>query len=277
MANVAQHVVGVKNRIKNHRLSLVAAGVAFYIFLSIFPAMASAISIYGLVADPDTVKTHIDALSAFMPEEVLAVLSERLIALAETADRALTVGLVGGIMVSLWSANKAMKAIAKALNIAYDAKEKRGFVKLNLTTLGLTLLSTVVFIIAISTVVLIPILLSSLLTDQTAEIFTTAMSWILFLFILIAMCLLLYNIAPDREGKNWRELLPGAVLAAVLFSIASVGFSFYVANFGEYDEQYGALGAVVVTLLWLLIGAFIFLLGAELNAERVQHRSPKHP
>lgn len=275
MAEVKQRAVGVKNRVKEDSLSLVAAGVAFYIFLSIFPALASVISIYGLIADPQTVENHVSAMASFMPEQVLNILSERMTSLAETADRSLTFGVVIGIVVSLWSANKAMKAIANALNIAYDAEEERGFVKLNLTTLGLTLLSAVVFIVAIFAVVVVPIIVSAFLTQQSAAVLTTLLSWALFLALLVGMCLLLYNIAPDRGRRNWKELLPGAVVAGALLIVASMGFSFYVANFGKYDEQYGALGAVVVTLLWLFIGAFIFLLGAELNAERIQHHADR--
>ena len=271
-----RQLIGVKQRIKDDSLSLMAAGVAFYVFLSIFPALASVISVYGLVADPQTVQTHISAMEDFMPQEVLSIVSERLNSLAQTGGGALSFGVVVGILVSLWSANKAMKAVAKALNIAYGTAEGRGFFKFHLVTLGLTLFATLAFIIALTVVVAMPLLVNIFLTRQ-AEIFTTLLSWCLYLGVLIGMYLIIYSVAPDRRGKGWRELLPGALVSALLFLIASTAFSFYAANFGQYEQEYGALGAVMATMIWLFIGAFIFLVGAELNAERIESHDERKP
>src|SRR5690606_34511755 len=251
--------LGVKKRIEEDSLSLVAAGVAFYIFLSIFPALASAISLYGLVADPQTIQNHVATVGSFVPDEVMGILEERLQLLASREDGTHIWGMALGILISLWSANKAMKALAWALDIAYDTNESRGFIKFNAITLALTLLSIVAFIVAVSVVVIVPIIVSVFLSQQTAAVFTTLLSWALFLLLLVGMCLLLYNFAPDRKHKNWKELLPGAIITSFLFIIASAGFAFYVTNFGKFNEEYGALGAVVVTLLWIFIGAFIFL------------------
>lgn len=271
MAKIKKTAVGVKGRIKDDRLSLVAAGVAFYAFLSLFPALATVISIYGLLADAQTVQSHVERLGGIVPDEVLAVLSSRMEDLATTPDSSLTFGFVFGIIISLWSANKAMKAVSEALNIAYDMEEDRGFLKVNAVTLLLTLTSAIAFIIAIAVVVIVPVLVSTFLSHQAVATFTTLTSWIIFILLLVGMFLVLYRFAPARKRRQaWRNLLPGAALATGLFVIASLAFSFYVSNYGEYDAQYGALGAVVVLMLWLFIGAFIFLLGAEVNAERNQ-------
>ena len=250
MVELKKTALGVKKRIEEDSLSLVAAGVAFYIFLSIFPALASAISIYGLVADPQTIQNHVAAAGSFVPDEVMGILEERLQILASREDGTHIWGMTLGILISIWSANKAMKALAWALDIAYDTNESRGFIKFNATTLALTLLSIVAFIVAVSVVVIVPIIVSVFLSQQTAAVFTTLVSWALFLLLLVGMCLLLYNFAPDRQQRNWKELIPGAVITAILFIIASSGFAFYVANFGKFNEEYGALGAVVVTLLY---------------------------
>ncbi|WP_308366781.1 MULTISPECIES: YihY/virulence factor BrkB family protein [unclassified Microbulbifer] len=271
MAKIKKTAVGVKGRIKDDRLSLVAAGVAFYAFFSLFPALATVISIYGLLADAQTVQSHVERLGGIVPDEVLAVLSSRMEDLATTPDSSLTFGFVFGIIISLWSANKAMKAVSEALNIAYDMEEDRGFLKVNAVTLLLTLTSAIAFIVAIAVVVIVPVLVSTFLSHQAAAIFTTLTSWVIFILLLVGMFLVLYRFAPARKRRQaWRNLLPGAALATGLFVIASLAFSFYVSNYGEYDAQYGALGAVVVLMLWLFIGAFIFLLGAEVNAERNQ-------
>lgn len=231
--------------------------------------LAVAISIYGLALEPQSVQNHINALGSFVPKDVLDVVSARIKDLASTQSHSLSLGVAGGILISLWSANKAMKGTAKALNIAFDKSEDRGFIKLNAVTLALTLASSLAFIIALLAVVFVPILINAALASQAAGLIMTLGSWTAFALVLTGVFLMIYRFAPALR-QNWRDLLPGAITAAVLFIIASVGFSLYVANFGEYDKQYGALGAVVVTMLWLYLGAFIFLLGAEIIAQRNQ-------
>lgn len=264
---LAQALARLLVRIEQDSLSLVAAGVAFYIFLSIFPALATAISLYGLVSETQDISNQIARMEDFMPPEALGIIAERAKSLASNHDRTLTLGMITGLLVSLWSANKAMKAIAEALNIAYDISEDRNIIKKNLVTLGLTLFSTAIFILALVVVVLVPVLVTLYLSRQSAEILATLGSWLVFIGVLLGLFLILYGYAPARHRRPWRDLFPGAAIASFLLIIASMGFSAYVANFGKYDEQYGALGAVVVTLLWLFIGAFIFLMGAEINAD----------
>lgn len=271
MAESKKFILGVKNRIEDDRLSFVAGSVAFFIFLSIFPMLAVAVSIYGLVLEPQSAQSHIAALSGMMPQDVLDIVSARIKDLASQQNNALTLGVAGGILISLWSANKAMKNVTKALNIAYDTRENRGFIKLNAVTLALTLASSLAFIVALSAVVLVPILVNAALASRSAGLITTLGSWAAFAAVLTGVFLMIYRYAPALR-RNWRDLLPGAVTAAILFIIVSVGFSLYVANFGKYDKQYGALGAVVVTMLWLYFGAYIFLLGAEITAQLYQKR-----
>lgn len=269
MSDLKQTAVELKARIKDDDLGLVAAGVAFFGFLSVFPALATVISIYGLIADPQSVQSHISAMSGTVPQEVLNIISRRMESLASSKSSSLTFGFLFGLLLSLWSANKAMKALAKALNIAYDTEEDRGFVKRNAVTLALTLLASIVLIIAMAVVIIVPVLVSTFLSQQTAAVLTTVLSWLLFIALLTGLFLVLYRYAPaNHQHDSWTSLVPGAVFASLGFVIASVGFSYFVSNFGRFDAQYGVLGAVVVMMLWLLIGAFIFLVGAELNAER---------
>ena len=261
-------VLRIAARLDDDNISLVAAGVAFHVFLSIFPALAVAISAYGLVFDVQSINQQIDVLRGVLPQEALSLVAERAQSIVANRDETLTWGLILASLLSLWSANRAMKATADALNITYCLPEDRTFIQKNLITLALTAFSTLVSVIVLTIVVVVPIFVTAYLSAQSAEISTSIVSWLIFVGILISLFWVLYSYAPARHKRPWRALLPGACVAAGLVVAASTAFSLYVVNFGKYDEQYGALGAVVVTLLWLYIGAFIFLLGAEINAER---------
>ncbi|VUD58687.1 hypothetical protein TDB9533_02486 [Thalassocella blandensis] len=255
------------NRFEADSLSLVAAGVAFYTFLSIFPAIASAISIYGLFTDIGNIQQHFSFMENVVPGDVLNIFIERASKLTQQNTNTLTFGVVFGLSVSLWSANRAMKAMTKALNIAYGVPESRSFIRVNLITLALTLFSTLVFIIALTSIVLVPIIVTVLLTSQAIEVVVVFISWMIFIGALFALFLTLYNFAPAIAHRSVKNLYPGAIMASVLTIFTSFCFTIYVANFGHYDEQYGALGAVVITMLWLFLCGLIFLVGAELNAE----------
>lgn len=259
---------GVFARIGSHHLSLVAAGVAFYGFLSIFPAIATIISLYGLVTDAQTVQSHINSITGFVPHDVKELLFRRMKDVASEQASSLNLGLVIGIVLSLWSANRAMKAITQGLNITYEKKETRGFIKRNFVTLALTLVTSLVTIVVILIAVFLPIVVSYFLSQDTTKVLTTIVSWLLLVAMLMGLMLCLYRYAPAREERpKMKESLLGAVFSTILIVLSSIAFSFYVSNFGKYDEEYGAISAVIVTLLWMFLGSFIFLLGAEFNGE----------
>lgn len=258
-------------RIQDHRLSLVAAGVAFFIFLSIFPALASVISIYGLISNPDDVRSHMEYFSQLLPAEVLDMLEQQVIRFSSSAEQKLGLGLVIGLALSLWSANKAMKATTQALNIANNVHEDRNFIKVNLITLGLTFVSSLLFALSLAVLIVVPVIVSAVLSQAALEWLMLGVSWLLLIAAVLAIFTMLYRKAPALHGSlSARQLLPGAITATLLLMLGSVLFSLYIINFGKYDAQYGSLASVVVMLFWLYIGAFIFLLGAEINA--VIHR-----
>lgn len=257
----------VYSRVQGDRLSLVAAGVAFFIFLSIFPALASVISIYGLVADPHDVREHINTFSHLLPSEALTLIEEQVVRFAKSGEQKLGIGLIAGFVVSLWSANKAMKAAAQALNIANDVKEDRNFIKVNLITLSLTFISSLAFAFMLAVLIVVPVLVSAVLSQAGFEWAVLIISWLLLVGAVLGVFTVLYRKAPALHNSvTARQLLPGSVTATVLLMLGSVLFSLYIINFGKYDAQYGSLASVVVTMLWLYLGAFIFLLGAEINA-----------
>jgi membrane protein len=264
----------VKASISADHLSIVAPGVAFYLMLGIVPGLVALISIYGLVSDPQDVQGHFERMSGAMPEEAHALLSEQMERIAEESAAA-GVGALIGIAVALWSASQAVSALMQGLNITYDTRETRGTVKQIAIRLALTLAVVVFGLLAIAVLVVVPPVLNALpIPGFVAALLSLARWPVLFLIAVIAIALL-YSYAPNRERAPFRWITLGSAIAAVLWLIGSALFSLYVANFAAYNETYGALGAVVILLLWLLITAYVILIGAEIDDafERDRHKA----
>jgi len=251
----------------NDNLSIVSAGVAFYLLLSLVPALAAVISIYGLVADPATVETQINALGELLPSQAQELIAGQLERIASGSQAGLGLGAVLGLLLTLWSTAKGMKALIVALNISYDEHESRGFIKLNLVALGLTVLCVLIGLLALSAIIVLPALLGNLGLGEMVRGWINWLRWPVLALALMVGLSVVYRYAPDRSRPRWRWVSWGAVLATVLWLLASAGFSLYVRYFGSYNETYGSLGAVVVLMMWFFISAYIVLLGAELNAE----------
>jgi membrane protein len=248
-------------------VDIISAGVAFYALLAIFPAIAAMISIYGLIADPGLVQQQISNLEGVMPSEALAIVERQLSEVAEGAGGALTIGVIGGVLVSLWSALRGTKALMTALTIVNDDQEKRGFVKMNLIALILTIGGMLFFLFAIALIVLLSALLGKLgLPDSLKWLFSFLRWPILWIAAVVALAVL-YRYAPSREEPQWRWVSWGSAAAGFLWIIVSVLFSLYVAYFDSYNEIYGSIGAVVILLMWFYLTAFIILMGEELNTE----------
>jgi membrane protein len=256
-----------KREARRDHLAMVAAGVAFYAFLSVFPALAASVSVYGLLADPNDVERQLSALGGVVPEGARQILGEQLRRIAGGSSRALSWGLVVSVVLALWSANKGMKSLIEAMNIAYDEQEKRGAFKLNALALMLTLGGVATLIIALFVVVGIPSVLGWVGLGGVARVAVDVLRWPLLITFLLLGLGVLYRLAPSRENAEWKWVTPGALLATAVWLGASIVFSIYVANFGSYEKTYGSLAAVAIMLVWLYVGSYAILLGAELNAE----------
>lgn len=257
----------VKDQVAEDNVDMISAGVAFYLFFALFPALLAGLSIYGLFADPATVAEQIQALAAYMPAEVQGIIGEQLTNITTASGQALGLGVLIGIGVALWSAMKGVKALMTAFNIAYDENEKRGFIKFNLIAFGLTLFILVFGLVLLLVVAVIPAVLSAVGLDAVTEWIVRLVRWPILFLLVLGILAVLYRFAPSRKEPQWRWATPGALLATVLWMIASLAFSFYISNFGNYNETYGALAAVVILLFWLYITAFVVILGAEVNSE----------
>ena len=260
--------------VNDNRLLAVAAGVVFYSLLAIFPAIAAFVSLYGLIADASTIDSHLSLAAGIFPAGAVDILHEQITRLTAKSDAKLSLGFITGLAVALWSANAGMKAIIDALNVVYDEKEKRSFVKLNLLSLLFTLIAILSLMIALAAVVIAPIVFSAVGLSSLWSLAIAVLRWPLLL-VLAAMALAaIYRYGPSRAEARWQWLSVGSGAAAIGWLITSALFSWYIGHFGAYNATYGSLGAAVGMMMWMWISAIVILLGGELNAE-IEHQTAK--
>jgi membrane protein len=256
------------------RVMSIAAGVTYYALLALFPAIAALVSIYGLFADPATIQNHLNALSGVLPGGALEIIGEQVTRIASQGEGTLGFGFIFGLLISLWSANAGMKAVFDALNIVYGEEEKRSFVKLNLMSLTFTLGAIMFLLVAIGAIIVLPIILKFIGLESEVEWLLALARWPVLLACVVFGLSLIYRYGPSRDKAEWKWVTPGGVVAAVLWLTVSMLFSWYVSSFGNYNETYGSLGAVIGFMTWIWISTIVVLLGAEINAE-MEHQTAK--
>lgn len=259
-------LIGALKQIGSNNLGLIAAGVAFYSMLSVFPALAALIAILSLVANPSVVVVQLEEIRGLMPDAVYDILNAQIVGLVNTSSG--TLGWAGLISlgVALWSARAGVGAMMHGLNLVYD-QEGRTSLRHYFRALVLTICLLGVGVISLLTVVVTPIVLSFLPLGAFATWALEILRWIVAIFVIFAGIGLLYRFGPNRKGVKIGWLTPGAIMAGTSWAAMSIAFSYYVANFGNYNEIYGSIGAVIAMLIWLWISSFLVLLGAALNAE----------
>ena len=248
-------------------MPIIAGGVAFFGFLAVFPTLIATVSLYGLIASPETVARQIEELSATLPAEAAELIGNQLEALTSKSGGALTFGLVASILAALWSASGGTGNLITAVNLAYDEVETRGFVKRKALALGLTLGAILFVLVTFSLVAVVPAVLDTLPLGIVGTILAQVVRWVLLLGVMAAALAVLYRLAPDRDDPKMRWVSLGSVGVTVVWVLVSLGFSIYVDNFGSYDKTYGAIAGVIVLMLWLYLTCYLVLLGAEINAE----------
>lgn len=249
------------------QVPLLAAGVAFFGFLALFPAMVAFTLIWGLVADPRTIAEQTEWLTNSLPPEAATLLVDQLRQLASAPAQALGWGLALAVVVALWSASGGVGNLVTAINIAYDEERKRGFVKDKLIALGLTVAAIVFMVLMVALIAGIPVAFQLIGIGEGWRWLTEIVRWVLIAALVMVALAVLYRVAPDRDAPKFRWASVGAAVATVLWLVASAGFSLYVSLFGNYAKTYGALAGVAVLMLWLWITSYAILLGAEINAE----------
>ncbi len=249
------------------QMPLMAAGVAFYAFLSLVPTLIAATLVYGLVTSPEDVQRQIDELSSVLPQDAANLVGGQMADLASAKNTGLGFGLLVSLALALWSASGGTGNLISAVNTAYDEKETRNFIKKRGLALALTVGAIIVFVLTASLVAVFPAVANALGVTGIARVGLEALRWVVLLAVLAIALAVLYRLAPDRDDPKIKWTSVGAVVAIVVWVLASVVFSLYVNNFGSYGKTYGALAGIVILLTWLWLSVVAILLGAEINAE----------
>ena len=262
------------NEVSEDRVLTEAAGITFYSLLALFPAVAAMVSIYGLFAEPATIAQNLEVLGTVVPEGGMQIIEEQVKRITSKPNAALGLGAIIGLLTALWSSNQAMKAFVDALNVVYGEKEERSFVRRTLLTLAFTVAGILFILLATVSVVVVPVALNFVGLGGTAETLISLARWPVMLLVVGLFLACLYRFGPDRALKKWRWVTWGSFTAAVLWGAVSAGFSYYVSNFGNYNETYGSLGAVIGFMTWIWISSTVVLVGAELDAE-IEHQTAR--
>lgn len=255
------------HEVDRDRVQAVAAGVTFYGLLALFPALTAFVSLYGLVSDPATAATQMAEVGSMLPAGASEFLHDQILRIASGGETTLGFALLISIALAIWSANSGVKAIFDALNVAYGEDEKRGFFKLNLVSLAFTTGILLFALTALGGIAVVPLLLDFVYLGSATEWVIRVGRWPVLVLILIGGLSVLYRFGPSRDEAQWSWVSPGAIFAALAWLAGSLLFSWYVANFEDYNKTYGTIGAVIGLLMWMWLSITIVLIGAELNSE----------
>lgn len=259
-------------RVGRDYVSLMAAGIAFFALLALFPALATLAALAAIVFEPGLVAAQMDTLRNIAPDAALDVLARQSETFTRNEDGTLGLTALAGLAVSLFWASRGINNLIDGINMAYGEAETRSFLRRNLEAVALTTALTLIALLALGGAVALPALVAGAGVEGWTDHVVTWARWpLLAIFAMISLALI-YRYAPSRTSPQWRWATPGAVLATCVWLVASVLFSVYVSNFGSYDPTYGALAGVVILLLWMWLSCFVVLLGAQLNAE-MEHQT----
>lgn len=256
----------VWERSMGDNIGLLSAGIGFYAFLSIFPAIAAGLMIWGLFTDMTSLGQQLQTIRDFAPD-AFDLVADQMVVIANQDDGGLTLGLIISALLALWGANGATSALVQAMNMAYHEKEKRNFFRLTALTLGFTFCGIVFAAISLAAIAAVPPILKALYLGAFLDAVIGTVRWLMMIGLFAIACAMIYRIAPSRARARWRWIVPGALAAGVIWLVASIAFSAYIENFNAYNATFGSLGAVAALLMWFWISAYAICLGAELNSQ----------
>lgn len=263
---LVQYFLRLYENVSEDYIGLLAAGVAFYFFMAAFPALAALISLYGLFSDPAFIPHQLDNLANFLPPESLKILADQASSIAGSDGAALGLGFIVGILLTIYSTTKGVRALIQGLNVAYNLKERRNILMLNYTAFMLTFVMMAYMLFALTLIALMPAFFNIIHIPPEIAAWLLMLRWPLLLVSAMVGLQMIYHYAPCHKTHKWRPVSWGSAVATFFWLGGSSLFSIFVSNFGKYNETYGSLGAVAVLLLWFWLNALTILFGAEVNA-----------
>jgi membrane protein len=284
LAGWKQILLTVLGNIGDHRVTLIAAGVTYFLLLSVFPAVTAFVSIYGLFADPGTVAKQLDLLTGVVPSGGIAIIQDQLARLTQAPPAGLSLALVVSLVVALWSSSAGVRALFDAMNAVYGEREKRNIVWLFTLSIIFTLGGVIIAIVIFGIVLALPAFLGFFGYGGSTGWLVQVAGYALMIVLLLTSLSVLYRFGPCKDDARWRVISPGSIFAVLLIGIVSALYSWYAANFAHYDQTYGSLGALIGFLFWLWISLSLVIIGAELDvaigaykAGRLELNAPKPP
>ncbi len=266
----------VANRVGPSQISVIAAGVAFYALLAVFPAIAAVIALAGLFIEPEAVVAQFETVARFIPEDAARILVGEASNVAAAGDDGLSLTFAFGVAFAIYLSTRATTALIHGLNVAFDREEGRGIIRYWITVILLTAAlvfgTAILFAVLVGTPAVLAFVPSDLIAVSTADMVRAA-RWGLLGVVLLFGLSVLYRFGPsdpeagEESRKKWHWLTPGAALACLLWFAVSYGFSLYVTYIADYNASFGSLGGVIVLLTWLWLSAYVVLLGALLDTE----------
>jgi membrane protein len=247
-------------------VGLLSAGIAFYAFLSVFPAIAAGLMIWGLFTDITSLGAQLQTIREWAPD-AFGVVADQMVVIANQDDGGLTLGLIISALLALWGSTGAVGALIQAMNMAYHEKERRNFFYITGLTLAFTFCGIVFAAISLAAIAAVPPILNALYLGAFLDAIVGTARWLLMIALFIVACAMIYRIAPSRAHARWRWIVPGALAAGVIWLVASIAFSAYLENFNAYNATFGSLGAVAALLMWFWLSAYAICFGAELNSQ----------
>jgi membrane protein len=262
----------VFHNLSNHNVSLMSAGVGLFGLLAVFPALNVAVTLYALIATPADILSHLEFVEQLLPAEAYAIFKQQLTGLAAQSGAAMNLTLAASILFGFWSARKGAVALITACNIAYSEHESRPAWRLLLLSSTITLAGILGVVILALLAVVLPVVLAVLPLGDLLNALLSFLRWPLMALLFIIALQSVYRFAPNRKKARWRWVSWGATIATLLWITASILFSVYVQNFGNYNETYGAIGSVIILIMWFYLSAQVIILGAEIDAE-MEHQT----
>lgn len=257
----------VKDRVQEDRILLVGAGIAFFALLALFPAITALVAITGLLIDAADVTERIAPVVNLLPEGAAKIILDQVRDVATAQTDSLGLGAAIAIAVALYSASKGIGNLVQGINIAYAEEERRGFVKLNATMLGLTLFVVLMSVLVVTVLALAPAAVAIFSESSFWKTLVNSARWpVLFLMAMFTLTIL-YRYGPSRRNARWQWVAPGSFVACALWVAGTAAFAIYVQSFARYNETFGALGGVIILLTWLWLSAVVALIGAMIDAE----------